>query len=80
MRESTFAWHTWAWAMLQSEKGKSKAYVYYYDHRTPQQPNGAGHGPAADQGQVPRTKSAITVPSRSPASSCRKWPAPSMTG
>jgi len=44
MRESTFAWHTWAWAMLQTEKGKSKAYVYYYDHRTPQQPNGAGHG------------------------------------
>ena len=44
MRESTFAWHTWAWAMLQAEKAKSKAYVYYYDHRTPQQPNGAGHG------------------------------------
>jgi len=44
MRESTFAWHTWAWAMLQSEKGKGKAFVYYYDHRTPQQPNGAGHG------------------------------------
>ena len=44
MRESTFAWHTWAWAMLQSDKGKNKAFVYYYDHRTPQQPNGAGHG------------------------------------
>ena len=44
MRESTFAWHTWAWAMLQSEKGKGKAFVYYYDHRTPQQPKGAGHG------------------------------------
>jgi len=44
MRESTFAWHTWAWAMLQSDNGKSKAFVYYYDHRTPQQPNGAGHG------------------------------------
>ena len=43
-RESTFAWHTWAWAMLQTEKGKSKAYVYYFDHRMPQQPNGAGHG------------------------------------
>src|SRR6185437_4342901 len=27
-----------------------------------------------------RTNSAITAPSRSPASSCRKWPAPSMTG
>jgi para-nitrobenzyl esterase len=43
-RESTFAWHTWAWAMLQTEKGKGKAYVYYFDHRTPQSPNGAGHG------------------------------------
>ena len=30
--------------------------------------------------QVARTKPAITVPSRWPASSCRKWPAPSMTG
>jgi para-nitrobenzyl esterase len=30
--------------MLQTEKGKGKAYVYYHDHRTPQQPNGAGHG------------------------------------
>lgn len=44
MRDSTFAWHTWAWAMLQSEKGKGKAFVYYYDHRTPKQPNGASHG------------------------------------
>ena len=44
MRESTFAWHTWAWAMLQSERGKGRAFVYYYDHRTPQQPNGSGHG------------------------------------
>ena len=44
MRESLFAWHTWAWAMLQSQKGKGKAYVYYFDHRTPQSPNGANHG------------------------------------
>jgi len=43
-RESTFAWHTWAWAMLQSEKGKGKAFVYYFDHRTPRSPNGANHG------------------------------------
>jgi para-nitrobenzyl esterase len=44
-RDSTFAWHTWAWALLQSQaKGKSKAYVYYFDHRTPQSPNGATHG------------------------------------
>jgi len=44
MRESTFAWHTWAWAMLQSEKGRNKAFVYYFDHRTPQSPNGSNHG------------------------------------
>ena len=43
-RESTFAWHTWAWATLQTEKGKGKAFVYYFDHRTPRSPNGANHG------------------------------------
>jgi para-nitrobenzyl esterase len=43
-RESTFAWHTWAWATLQTEKGKGKAYVYYFDHRTARTPNGANHG------------------------------------
>jgi para-nitrobenzyl esterase len=44
MRDSLFAWPTWAWAMLQSEKGKGHAYVYYFDHRTPQSPSGANHG------------------------------------
>jgi para-nitrobenzyl esterase len=43
-RESVFAWHTWAWALLQTRQGRGKAYVYYFDHRTPQSPNGAGHG------------------------------------
>jgi para-nitrobenzyl esterase len=44
MRDSLFAWPTWAWAMLQSQKGKGHAYVYYFDHRTPQSPTGANHG------------------------------------
>jgi len=44
MRDATFAWPTWAWATLQAEKGKGKAYVYYFDHRTPQSPSGANHG------------------------------------
>lgn len=44
-RESAFAWPTWAWAKLQSQKGHGKAFVYYFDHRTPQSPpNGATHG------------------------------------
>jgi para-nitrobenzyl esterase len=49
-RDSAFAWPTWAWALLQSQKGKGKAYVYYFDHRTPQSPNGANHG--AEMGYV----------------------------
>ena len=52
-RESVFAWHTWAWALLQTQNGKSKAYVYYFDHRTPQSPNGANHG--AEIGYVFKT-------------------------
>jgi para-nitrobenzyl esterase len=43
-REFAFAWPTWAWARLQSLMGKGKAFVYYYDHRTPASPDGANHG------------------------------------
>jgi len=41
-RESAFAWHTWAWANLQSRNGKNKAYVYYFDHHRPES-SGASH-------------------------------------
>jgi len=43
-RETAFAWHTWVWARLQSQNGKGKAYVYYFDHRSPATPDGANHG------------------------------------
>ena len=42
-RDTTFAWGTWAWAKLQSEHGKHPVYIYYFDHRTPQSPDGANH-------------------------------------
>jgi para-nitrobenzyl esterase len=42
-RETAFAWPTWAWARLQTEKGRHPAYVYYFDVRTPQQPDGSTH-------------------------------------
>lgn len=49
-RDSTFGWGTWTWARLQSKRGKSKVYVYYFSHRPPY-PNtpqfkswGAAHG------------------------------------
>jgi para-nitrobenzyl esterase len=43
-RESAFSWHTWSWARLQSQKGKGKAYVYYFDRKTPVTSDGASHG------------------------------------
>jgi para-nitrobenzyl esterase len=43
-REFAFAWPTWTWARLQSRKGTGKAFVYYFDHRTPDSPDGANHG------------------------------------
>jgi para-nitrobenzyl esterase len=34
-RDTTFAWHTWAWARLQSRRSKGKVFVYYFSHRPP---------------------------------------------
>jgi para-nitrobenzyl esterase len=35
MRDAGFAWQTWAWARLQARTGKSKVYLYYFDHTPP---------------------------------------------
>lgn len=43
LRETIFAWPSWAWAKLQSRNGKNKVFVYYFDHRTPTSPDGADH-------------------------------------
>ena len=43
MRESTFSWNTWTWARLQSQKGKGKAFQYFFDYHAPAA-DGAGHG------------------------------------
>jgi para-nitrobenzyl esterase len=45
-RDAAFGWHTWSWARLQSQTGKSKVYYYYFDQH-PDFPEGspnAGHG------------------------------------
>ena len=39
LRDSVFAWPTWAWAMLQARLGTGKAYAYtstigHHDHQT----------------------------------------------
>jgi len=61
LRDTTFGWPTWAWAMLQSKHGRGKAYVYYFDHRTPISRNGAGH--AAEIPYVFRTLGTFSGPS-----------------
>lgn len=35
MRDAGFGWGTWAWARLQARTGKSKVYMYYFDHIPP---------------------------------------------
>jgi para-nitrobenzyl esterase len=68
-RESAFAWPTWAWALLQTEQGKGKAYVYYFDHRTPQSPDGAGHG--SELGYVFKNLGGFAIGSAGPAAAPR---------
>ncbi len=60
LRDTTFGWPAWAWALLQSKHGSGKAYVYYFDHRTPLSPNGAGH--AAEIPYVFRTLGRFSGP------------------
>ena len=43
-----------------AQKGTGKAYVYYFDHRTPQSPNGASH--AAEIGYVFRNAPDVAAP------------------
>jgi para-nitrobenzyl esterase len=40
-RDAAFGWHTWIWARLQSQLGKSKVYYYYFDQHPE---NAAGIG------------------------------------
>ena len=50
VRDVAFGWNTWTWAKLQTRKGKNKAFVYYFDQRSPSSPDGSGH--AAELGIV----------------------------
>ena len=43
IREYGYAWSTFNWAELHSGNGRNRAFVYYYDHRTPAYPEGANH-------------------------------------
>ncbi len=50
MRDAAFGWQTWNWARLQSQTGKSKVFLYYFDQHpnypvgSPQYGKGSPHG------------------------------------
>jgi len=50
VRDVAFGWNTWTWAKLQTRMGKNKAFVYYFDQRSPASPDGPSH--AAELGCV----------------------------
>ena len=41
-RDSAFGWHTWTWARMESNLGKSKVFYYYFDQH-PDYPAGSPH-------------------------------------
>ncbi|WP_111978681.1 carboxylesterase/lipase family protein [Algibacillus agarilyticus] len=40
IRDAAFGWHSWSWAKLQSETGKSPVYLYFFDQH-PNHPKGS---------------------------------------
>lgn len=50
MRDAAFGWQTWNWARLQTQYGKSKVFLYYFDQHpdypagSPEFGNGSFHG------------------------------------
>jgi para-nitrobenzyl esterase len=46
MRDAAFGWQTWSWARLQSQTGKSKVFLYYFDQHPdyPEETPLAGYG------------------------------------
>lgn len=44
IRDTTFAWNTWTWARLQSEKARAPAYLYEFNHHSAHELVGPAHG------------------------------------
>jgi para-nitrobenzyl esterase len=65
MRDTAFGWHTWTWARLQSKTGKSKAFLYYFDHHPeyPADSPKAGFG-AAHSDEMPLVFHQFGLPGR----------------
>jgi para-nitrobenzyl esterase len=42
--DAGYGWQSWTWAHLHVGKGKGPVYLYYFDVRSPEWPDGAPHG------------------------------------
>jgi len=50
-RDAAFGWQTWSWARLQSEKGKSNVYYYYFDQHPDYPEDSPRYGYGSPHGQ-----------------------------
>lgn len=50
-RDAAFGWHTWSWARLQSETGKGKVFLYYFDQHPEYSEDSPRHGYGSPHGQ-----------------------------
>jgi para-nitrobenzyl esterase len=50
-RDAAFGWHTWSWARLQSQTGKSKVYYYYFDQHPDYAKDSPRYGYGSPHGQ-----------------------------
>jgi len=51
MRDAAFGWHTWSWARLQSQIGKSKVFYYYFDQHPDYPKDSPKYGYGSPHGQ-----------------------------
>jgi len=65
IRDTAFGWHTWTWVRLQSMTGKSKTFLYYFDHHPeyPADSPKAGFG-AAHSDEMPLVFQQFGLPGR----------------
>ncbi len=50
-RDAAFGWHTWSWARLESEIGKSKVFYYYFDQHPDYPKDSPRYGYGSPHGQ-----------------------------
>ena len=54
MRDVAFGWHTWSWCRLQTERGGSNVYLYYFDQHPKYPEDSPQYGFASPHGQEVR--------------------------